>query len=113
MSDHGFAYIPENCFRKSCRVHVELHGCWQIEENIGLKYVKHTGMNELAESNDLIILYPQLTHNDDVNPGECWNTHGYYQRPYDYMGKSGEQNDSIYQAVMGLKDGTLKFRPLT
>ena len=60
MSTYGYIYIPEYCQENSCRLHITFHGCWQIEKNIGQDFVWNTEYNEYAESNNLIVLYPQL-----------------------------------------------------
>jgi poly(3-hydroxybutyrate) depolymerase len=63
-----------------CRVHVALHGCKQNYDAIGDRYIQHAGHNEWADTNHLIILYPQTIAGDPVtnfgtplNPYGCWD----------------------------------------
>lgn len=58
MYKKGFAYIPKACESKKCKVHFFLHGCIMQYENYGLKLIKNSQFNEIAEGNDLIIIYP-------------------------------------------------------
>jgi poly(3-hydroxybutyrate) depolymerase len=41
--------------------HVALHGCKQNFDAVGDRYTRHAGYNEWADTNQLIILYPQTT----------------------------------------------------
>lgn len=60
MQDKGYVYVPTACrLGESCRLFVEFHGCKQTLNDIGTDYVKHLGLNEIAEANNIIILYPQ------------------------------------------------------
>ena len=53
--------------------------------NLGMSYVKNAGYNELAEANNLVILYPQILLSDEnpVNPNGCWDYWGYNDSPGD------------------------------
>ena len=62
LSDTGYVYVPQACEEQQrCRVHIALHGCLQSAEIIGDHYVAHAGYNEWADTNNIIVLYPQ-TH---------------------------------------------------
>ena len=42
------------------------------------EYAKMTGYNEVAELNNIIVIYPQATSNFlDSNPNGCWDWWGY------------------------------------
>ena len=60
MGRKGYFYAPEQCMNKTanCKLHVVFHGCLQTLDDIGMDYVTHTGYNELADTNNLVILYP-------------------------------------------------------
>lgn len=82
MSDTAYVYAPAVCQTyRSCPVHVVLHGCEQgaavIEPSD--KYYAGTGYNQMAEANDIIMLYPQVQPSSDapVNPKGCWDFWGY------------------------------------
>ena len=59
--------------------HIAVHGCQQGYESIGDQYYTTTGYNQMADSNDLIILYPQVSvsHTIPYNPQGCWDFWGY------------------------------------
>jgi len=68
MYSDGYVYIPTGCQSSSssfnsskadCRLHVSLHGCQQTIPQIQMAWVQNAGYNRWAESNNIIILYPQ------------------------------------------------------
>jgi poly(3-hydroxybutyrate) depolymerase len=96
MSEFGYAYVPKSVEDGApARVHIVLHGCKQgygyvnylygradvtNQAPYGNRYVTTTGYNELADSNDIIVLYPQATGTDGgglQNPDGCWDWWGY------------------------------------
>ncbi|GGO81360.1 depolymerase [Marinobacterium nitratireducens] len=82
MSDTAYAYVPAVCkTHRSCPVHVVLHGCEQGAAVIdpSNKYYAQTGYNQMAEANDIIMLYPQVQPSNaaPVNPKGCWDFWGY------------------------------------
>ena len=79
MSDDAFAYVPKSCETESCRVHVAIHGCRQGYKVIGKTYYTQTGYNEVADTNNIIVLYPQAEPKDSApfNPKGCWDFWGY------------------------------------
>jgi poly(3-hydroxybutyrate) depolymerase len=50
-------------------------------EEIGTIYVQHAGYNQLAEVNNIIILYPQ-TRISEGNRNSCWDWWGYTTAAY-------------------------------
>ncbi|MGH8549378.1 MAG: extracellular catalytic domain type 2 short-chain-length polyhydroxyalkanoate depolymerase [Methylococcales bacterium] len=79
MDDTAYVYVPAACATEKCRVHIVLHGCEQGSEVIGEEYVTATGYNEVADTNALIVLYPQVKPSKPVpfNPKGCWDFWGY------------------------------------
>ena len=96
MSAFGYAYIPRAVAEgASARVHIALHGCkqgynyvdyvngrpdTQNQPPYGSRYFTSTGYNAIADSNDIIVLYPQAEGLDDgatQNPDGCWDWWGY------------------------------------
>ena len=75
----GYVYVPSVCQSNStaCKLHVVFHGCEQNIKKIGETFVQHTGLNEWAESNAIIVLYPQVTSLMLSNPNACFNWWGY------------------------------------
>jgi poly(3-hydroxybutyrate) depolymerase len=110
----GYLYVPRACAPGSsneCALHVALHGCDQSAEVLGDEFYKHIGLNEWADTNDIIVLYPQAhtistedftnkqaTDLFAINPQGCWNWFGY---SYDerYLLKDGVQITAIYNMI--------------
>lgn len=84
--DTGYVYIPSRCRGEgSCAVHVFFHGCQQSAERLGDAVPRLAGLNDWAEANDLIVLYPQIRHSNlmPLNPLGCWDWWGYSGPGYD------------------------------
>jgi hypothetical protein len=79
MADAGYVYVPDACEDQVCRVHVVFHGCRQSAETIGERFVREAGYNRWADTNRLIVLYPQATARYwwVYNPRGCWDWWGY------------------------------------
>jgi poly(3-hydroxybutyrate) depolymerase len=73
-TEYGYAYIPKGCDRgMRCRVHVVFHGCRQYHARIGEVFFRHTGYNEWADSNRIVLIYPQtLPTLSQSNGNGCW-----------------------------------------
>jgi len=105
MSDTGYVYVPQACQDGvSCPVHVVLHGCLQGAEVIGDRYYAHTGYNEMAEANNLIMLYPQVRPSRETpsNPQGCWDFWGYSSPDSatpDYFTRNAPQLRAIYRML--------------
>jgi len=94
MNDVGYVYVPQSCQQGStCRVHVAFHGCEQTLADIDTDYVTKTGFNAWADSNDIIVLYPQAKKSQPANPKGCWDWWGYSGA--DYAFKSGVQMEAV------------------
>ena len=54
---------------------VSFHGCKQSTSNIQNQYVADTGLNNWAETNNIIVLYPQVvpSYVSPANPDGCWD----------------------------------------
>lgn len=76
LSDTGYLYVPNSCMTAACKIHVVFHGCGQDALAIGDRYARTTGYNELADTNQIIVLYPQVDKSF-VNPKGCWDFWGY------------------------------------
>ena len=97
MGRYGYVYVPEAVKRGATArgVHIVLHGCKQgysyvnymtglaaitSQPPYGNRYMTTTGYNQIADSNNIIVLYPQVTGDDDnkaQNPDGCWDWWGY------------------------------------
>jgi hypothetical protein len=110
MDDRGFAYVPTSCgTQEPCRLHVALHGCLQSVGNIGEDFVRHAGYNEWADTNHIIVLYPQTHALALANPQACWDWWGYLDaNPTEsptYLLKSGKQIKAIKAMVDRMSSG--------
>jgi poly(3-hydroxybutyrate) depolymerase len=101
MGTNGFVYVPRSCATgAACRVHVVLHGCRQNATDIGQDYVKNTGYNRWADTNHIVVLYPQ-TGKGAVN--SCWDWWGYDDA--NYAKKSAPQMKAIVGMIEQLAKG--------
>ena len=85
MDDTGFVYLPERCAKERCRIHVAFHGCRQGAAEIGERFVREAGYNRWADTNALIVLYPQAIKRYSpfvFNPRGCWDWWGYSSAVY-------------------------------
>jgi poly(3-hydroxybutyrate) depolymerase len=97
FADEGVVYVPPACAaQRGCRVHIVLHGCEQSREAIGDDFIKESGFAHLADTNRLIILFPQ-TKASAINPQGCWDWWGYTD--LDYLGKDAPQIAAIWAMV--------------
>jgi hypothetical protein len=122
MGDTGWVFVPESCRSdKPCRLHVALHGCRQFASyryvrkgefvTFGSTFAEHAGYNEWAETNDIIVLYPQAQRSPqsawDVfdafgrNPNGCWDWWGYEDD--DYLSRHAPQLAAIREMVADLR----------
>ena len=95
MDSIGYLYVPKACadnncknvlitseikiqlilkfIIKVCKLHIALHGCGQGRHRIGNEYARYAGYNEVADLNNIIILYPQADSSLLSNPNGCWD----------------------------------------
>jgi poly(3-hydroxybutyrate) depolymerase len=99
LSDTGTVYVPAACGQKTCRVHIAFHGCAQNEDAVGDAFIKKTGFSRWADTNRLIVLFPQ-TEANAVNPQGCWDWWGYTGR--DYLTKNAPQIRAVYLMLQQL-----------
>ena len=102
----GYLYVPDTCrsAARECGLHIVFHGCVQGAEFVGDRFVMQAGFNEWAESNDLVIAYPQL-EKSLFNPKGCWDWWGYTDANYDL--RSGKQVAGVAALIDAYASGTL------
>ncbi|MEU3607334.1 PHB depolymerase family esterase [Streptomyces sp. NPDC035033] len=109
MGAEGFAYVPRSCQDgASCRLMVTLHGCYQYFGLVGDALMATAHLNEYADTNDMIVLYPQTTTMTG-NPRGCWDWWGY--KSADYAQKSGPQMTAVLNMAKALGAGTTGTPP--
>jgi poly(3-hydroxybutyrate) depolymerase len=100
MDEVGYLYLPASCREgRACKLHVALHGCRQTPGHIGGRFLTEAGYNDWAETNDLIVLYPQA-HTSRRNPLGCWDWWGYEGANYHL--RTGRQAAAIMGMVKQL-----------
>lgn len=101
MGGSGFAYIPSSCSSgTTCRLMVALHGCGQGYDTIGTDFVDRANLNQYADTNKMVVLYPQAT-DSGVNPYGCWDWWGYLGST-NYPIQGGAQIETIMNMVSAL-----------
>ena len=115
MAATGWVYVPAACAGGAvCKLHVALHGCQQNYATIGDKFVKNTGYTRWADSNKIIVLFPQTQVDSTsrstaasgslANANGCWDWIGWYGSSF--ARKSGTQQAAIKAMVDELSSGT-------
>jgi hypothetical protein len=101
MANSGFVYVPATCdpsTNQRCKLHVVFHGCLQDPTNIQDKFIKETGYNKWADTNSIIVLYPQAAPIVPLkNPNACWDWFN-YDDP-NYATKNGRQLIAVKKMV--------------
>jgi poly(3-hydroxybutyrate) depolymerase len=113
----GYVYVPQACeagAAPTCRLAIVLHGCLQSAETLGAEFYSRIGVNEWADTNRIVALYPQahattpteLARQDalallNANPAGCWNWWGY---AYDtrFPTRQGVQVGALWSMVQRL-----------
>ncbi|MDR0563751.1 MAG: PHB depolymerase family esterase [Azoarcus sp.] len=80
MAESGWVYIPAACRAGDCRLHIAFHGCRQNAAALGEVWPRQAGYNEWADTNRLVVLYPQTSNAKDANG--CWDWWGYSSSDY-------------------------------
>jgi poly(3-hydroxybutyrate) depolymerase len=103
LADEGFLYVPAACTRGTpCRLHVAFHGCRQGAEFVGDAFVRGAGYDRWAETNRIVVLYPQAKKSllMPLNPQGCWDWWGYQDA--DYAVRAGTQVSAIRAMVKAI-----------
>jgi poly(3-hydroxybutyrate) depolymerase len=100
MDTNGYVFVPRHCASGGrCGMIVALHGCQQTQPDIGTKFVTESGIDEWADTNGLVVLYPYAVRSQPspYNPQGCWDWWGYDDPGYSL--KSGTQVSIVYKMV--------------
>ena len=96
----GYEYVPGACASgTACRLVLALHGCEQNTTDVGSAFIDDTYLNQYADTNDLVILYPQVSATNAANPLGCWDWWGYLPNDADYAQKAGAQMTAVVDMV--------------
>lgn len=115
LANFGYYYIPSSCNISSsssssssaslpCKLHIALHGCTMSVSHISHQFILDTGYVQYADSNHMILLFPQAAavaqeedhnNNNNITPPPIWYPNG-TEYPgaalacFDWVGWSGE-----------------------
>eukprot|EP00163_Fabomonas_tropica_P031652 TRINITY_DN760_c0_g3_i1.p1 TRINITY_DN760_c0_g3~~TRINITY_DN760_c0_g3_i1.p1 ORF type:complete len:355 (-),score=92.54 TRINITY_DN760_c0_g3_i1:113-1177(-) len=111
FSKTAWVYMPTACAGSSnatlCSIHISFHGCEQDFTQIGDAWYAKAGFNDIAESNNLVVLYPQSESSLLSNPKACFDWWGYsggiIPGSETYATKNGVQMATVASAVAYLK----------
>jgi poly(3-hydroxybutyrate) depolymerase len=114
MAASGWVYVPSDCAGGAqCKLHVALHGCQQSYSQIGDKFIKNTGYTRWADTNRIVVLFPQTKVDNTsrstaasgslANPNACWDWIGWYGS--NFAQKGGAQVSAIKAMVDHLSSG--------
>ncbi len=103
MANLGYVYVPKSCEQgQSCTLHISFHGCNQHAEAVGMAYVEKAGFNRYADSNNMVVLYPQTRSSNlmPMNPQACWDWWGYTDA--NYANRKGKQIQAVLKLAQSL-----------
>lgn len=108
MDDTGYVYVPEQCSSGAvtCDVFLVLHGCEQCVSLVGRDLIDEANLNEYADTNSLIIVYPQtipLVAGVVLNPEACWDWWGYLADDDLYASRGGYQIEVLVDMIKSLQ----------
>jgi hypothetical protein len=115
MAATGWLYVPSTCAGgAACKLHVALHGCLQSTAAVGDKFVKNTGYTRWADTNNIVVLFPQAKVDSTSrstaasgtlsNPNGCWDWVGWYGSNFAQRG--GAQAAAIKTMVDRVASGS-------
>jgi len=100
LGSTGYEYVPGTCASgAACRLVLALHGCEQNTTDVGSAFIDDTYLNQYADTNNLVILYPQVSATNAANPLGCWDWWGYLPNDADYAQKAGSQMTALVNMV--------------
>ncbi|MCP4300429.1 MAG: polyhydroxybutyrate depolymerase [Gammaproteobacteria bacterium] len=106
VADTGYIFVPPACHQEEteCRLHVSFHGCLQGAEFLDSRFAASAGLNEWADQNRIVVVYPQI-ESSLMNPKGCWDWWGYTGPQYDQ--KSGKQIAGVDAIITAFANQTL------
>ena len=86
-------------------------------KSIILEWVRNTQMNDVAEANKYVVIYPQTAYvniTKNLTNSGCWDFFGYTKpvAPFfekTYISKEGEQMKFLYELYLSLVQGSVEF----
>lgn len=104
LDTNGWIFVPQSCANGTqCKLVVALHGCLQGQAQIGTKFITESGIDQWADANNVIVLYPYAVETSGSNPNGCWDWWGYTNSSYALQ--SGVQMQFLINMVNHLQGG--------
>jgi poly(3-hydroxybutyrate) depolymerase len=103
LASTGYVYVPVSCQASGsqCAVHVVFHGCGQGAGEVQDAVYGKLGYNAWADSNGIIVLYPQVDPTGiPSNIAGCWDWTGY--TGLDFQVQTGKQLAALHAMVLQL-----------
>jgi len=86
--------VPSACAtERGCHLHIVFHGCDQSREDVGEDFIKESGFARHADTNRLVVLFPQI-EGSLANPHGCWDWWGYSDM--DFLEREAPQISAIW-----------------
>ncbi len=105
MAGTGYVFVPQICASgAACGLVLALHGCAQGDHAIGKTFINDAGINQWADSNNIVVLYPQAVASPS-NLFGCWDWWGYLGDSA-YAQKNGQQIKALYKMVARASGGS-------
>mmetsp|Transcript_18064 Transcript_18064/g.53502 ORF Transcript_18064/g.53502 Transcript_18064/m.53502 type:complete len:365 (+) Transcript_18064:3-1097(+) len=111
MADTAYVYVPKQCSDATaprCRLHVFHHGCGGPGPNgFFINAVHHAGFNELADTNNVVVLYPAMSSwgTTTQTKAGCWDAYG--QTGADYATQDGIQMGNVKRMIDAVSAGKI------
>lgn len=103
LASEGVVYVPRACRAQGgCSVHIAFHGCAQNRQTVGDAFITSTGFARWADTNNLIVLYPQVA-TTALNPQGCWDWWGY--TGHEYLTRQAPQIVAVERMLEELRRG--------
>jgi len=108
----GWAYVPASCAAgQLCKLHIAFHGCLQGQHAVGDKFVKNTGYTKWADTNNIVLIFPQAVPTNTIGNGilfpngnGCYDWIGWYGDNFDQHG--GKQVTAVRSMITRLMGGS-------
>jgi len=106
LDTNGYIFVPSACASGTqCKLILALHGCVQGQAQIGTKFISESGIDQWADTNNMVVLYPYAVESSSSpsNPNGCWDWWGYTNSSYSLQ--SGVQMQFLYNMVKHVMSG--------
>jgi len=103
LDERGLIYVPQQCRHQTplkCGIHVHYHPCGGSIRQVSTSYFLQNGLPQYAESNDMVIVYPQATSAAIPEGAACFDWNGYTGKDFDT--RQGRQLRFVINVMLNL-----------